>query len=36
MAFQIPIYKVSGIIGETTGMGATGDTYAVGTDRLFR
>ena len=36
MAFQIPIDKVSGIIGETTGMGATGDTYAVGPDRLFR
>ncbi len=36
MAFQIPIDKVSGIIGETTGMGETGDTYAVGPDRLFR
>lgn len=36
LAFQVPIDKVSGIVAETTGMGATGDTYAVGPDRLFR
>ena len=36
VAFQIPLDRVSGIIGETTGMGATGETYAVGADRLFR
>lgn len=36
LAFQIPIDKVSGIVAETTGMGDTGDTYAVGSDRLFR
>ena len=35
-AFQIPLDRVSQIIGETTGMGATGETYAVGPDRLFR
>ena len=36
VAFQIPLARVSGIIGETTGMGVTGETYAVGADRLFR
>ena len=36
VAFQVPIDKVNGIIGETTGMGRTGETYAVGSDRLFR
>ncbi len=36
VAFQVPIDKVNGIIGETTGMGRTGETYAVGDDRLFR
>jgi methyl-accepting chemotaxis protein len=36
VAFQIPLDRVSEIIGETTGMGKTGETYAVGTDRLFR
>jgi methyl-accepting chemotaxis protein len=36
VAFQIPLDRVSRIIGETTGMGATGETYAVGADRLFR
>jgi methyl-accepting chemotaxis protein len=36
VAFQIPIDRVNAIVGETTGMGATGETYAVGPDRLFR
>jgi methyl-accepting chemotaxis protein len=36
VAFQVPLDRVSAIIGETTGMGATGETYAVGSDRLFR
>jgi methyl-accepting chemotaxis protein len=36
VAFQIPLDRVSKIIGETTGMGTTGETYAVGADRLFR
>ncbi len=36
VAFQIPIDKADAIIGETTGMGRTGETYAIGSDRLFR
>jgi methyl-accepting chemotaxis protein len=36
VAFQVPIDKANAIIGETTGMGRTGETYAVGPDRLFR
>jgi methyl-accepting chemotaxis protein len=36
IAFQIPIDTVSDLISETTGMGETGETYAVGPDRLFR
>jgi methyl-accepting chemotaxis protein len=36
VAFQIPLDRVSRIIGETTGMGTTGETYAIGSDRLFR
>ncbi|MFM7136489.1 MAG: hypothetical protein ACKO1M_05385, partial [Planctomycetota bacterium] len=36
VAFQIPLDRVSRIIGETTGMGRTGETYAIGADRLFR
>jgi methyl-accepting chemotaxis protein len=36
VAFQIPLDRVSEIIGETTGMGTTGETYAVGADLLFR
>ena len=36
VAFQIPLDRLSRIIGQTTGMGETGETYAVGDDRLFR
>lgn len=36
IAFQLPIGTVSEIISETAGMGKTGETYAVGPDRLFR
>jgi methyl-accepting chemotaxis protein len=36
VAFQVPIDKANAIIGETTGMGQTGETYAIGPDRLFR
>ena len=36
VAFQIPIDRADEIIGETTGMGRTGETYAIGPDRLFR
>jgi methyl-accepting chemotaxis protein len=34
--FQVSIDKADEIIGETTGMGDTGETYAIGSDRLFR
>jgi len=36
VAFQIPLDRADAIIGETTGMGATGETFAIGPDRLFR
>ena len=36
VAFQIPIDRANEIIGETTGMGKTGETYAIGPDRMFR
>ena len=36
VAFQIPVNKLDAIIGETTGMGKSGETYAIGMDRLFR
>jgi methyl-accepting chemotaxis protein len=36
VAFQISIDRADAIIGETTGMGETGETYAIGPDRLFR
>ncbi|MFM7245796.1 MAG: methyl-accepting chemotaxis protein [Planctomycetaceae bacterium] len=36
VAFQVPVDKLDAIIGETTGMGESGETYAVGSDRLFR
>jgi len=36
VAFQVPIDKANAIIGETTGMGQTGETYAIGPDWLFR
>ena len=36
IAFQLPLDRADAIIGETTGMGATGETYAVGPDRMFR
>ena len=36
VAFQIPIDRADEIIGETTGMGKTGETYAIGADRTFR
>ncbi len=36
VAFQIPLNRADAIIGEKTGMGETGETYAVGPDRLFR
>jgi len=36
VAFQIAIDRADAIIGETTGMGTTGETYAIGPDRMFR
>jgi len=36
LAFQLPLDKTNQIIGETTGLGATGETYAIGPDRMFR
>ena len=36
IAFQLSIDRADAIIGEITGMGATGETYAVGPDRMFR
>jgi methyl-accepting chemotaxis protein len=36
LAFQLPLDKTNQIIGETTGLGETGETYAIGPDRMFR
>jgi len=36
LAFQLPLDKTNKIIGETTGLGETGETYAIGPDRMFR
>jgi len=34
--FQLPLDRINTVVGETLGLGKTGETYAVGTDRLFR
>ena len=36
VAFQLPLDRINTVVGETLGMGETGETYAVGPDRLFR
>jgi methyl-accepting chemotaxis protein len=36
VVFQLPVDRMNAIIGETVGMGETGETYVVGPDRLFR
>ena len=36
VVFQLPIDRLNEIISETVGMGETGETYAVGSDGLFR
>jgi methyl-accepting chemotaxis protein len=36
LAFQLPLDQIDRIVGETTGMGQTGETYAIGPDREFR
>ena len=34
--FQMPIDRINAIMAERTGLGETGETYAVGPDNLFR
>jgi len=36
VAFQMSIERLNEIVGERAGMGATGETYAIGPDRLFQ
>ncbi|MFZ4734084.1 MAG: cache domain-containing protein, partial [Pirellulales bacterium] len=36
LAFQLPLDQINAVVGETLGLGATGETYAIGSDRLFR
>ena len=36
VAFQVPLARTNVIIGETTGLGRSGETYAIGPDRMFR
>ncbi len=36
LAFQLPLDRINAVVGETLGLGTTGETYAIGPDRLFR
>ncbi|TXT24793.1 MAG: methyl-accepting chemotaxis protein [Planctomycetota bacterium] len=36
IAFRVPIEHVSAILNERTGLGKSGETYAIGPDKLFR
>jgi methyl-accepting chemotaxis protein len=36
LIFSMPLNKINTIMGERTGMGKTGETYLVGTDKLMR
>jgi methyl-accepting chemotaxis protein len=36
VAFQMSVERLNEIVGERTGMGVTGETYAIGPDRLFQ
>ena len=36
LIFQMPIEKINAVMAERTGLGKTGETYAVGQDGLFR
>jgi methyl-accepting chemotaxis protein len=36
LAFQLPLDRINAVVGETLGLGATGETYAIGPDKLFR
>lgn len=36
IAFQMPIAKINGIMGDTAGMGESGETYLIGSDKRMR
>ena len=36
LVFQLPLDRINAVVGETLGMGKTGETYAIGPDKLFR
>jgi methyl-accepting chemotaxis protein len=36
VVFQLPLDRINQVVGETLGLGKTGETYAVGPDHLFR
>ncbi len=36
LVFQMPLDKINAIMGERSGMGKTGETYLVGSDKLMR
>ncbi|MBF0193088.1 MAG: methyl-accepting chemotaxis protein [Magnetococcales bacterium] len=36
LIFGVPLNRINAIMGERTGMGKTGDTYLIGTDKLMR
>ncbi|RED53838.1 methyl-accepting chemotaxis protein [Aestuariispira insulae] len=36
LVFQMPIDKINGVMQQTAGMGETGETYLVGSDKLMR
>ena len=36
LVFQLPLDRINAVVGETLGMGKTGETYAIAPDRLFR
>ncbi len=35
LAFQLPLDRINQVVGETLGLGKTGETYAIGPDRMF-
>ncbi|MEI8316713.1 MAG: methyl-accepting chemotaxis protein [Planctomycetia bacterium] len=36
VAFQLPLDRINAIVGEVLGLGATGETFAIGPDKMFR
>jgi len=36
LIFQLPLDRINEVVGGTLGLGKTGETYAIGPDRLFR